>query len=205
MEVTMSVKRVFCAIFYILFTLLFTGLLICNITSVLNQFGIMSNNFFTNIIMTNVLTPIFEVVDHWDFVDTSIMHSILYIVCLVITLVFWFLCVNCLVNVLRNTSTKASSIWTIVLSIIMFIIFDAVVVMLVYNGATVAEVFQNYYLIGTTVGWLILMVVAIISASIKIKDDFGSDFTINTDSGMTAQEKEERVQQLLDKDIDPRV
>ena len=202
----MTAKRVFCGIAYILFTLLFTGLLICNITGFLNQFNIMPNDFFTNTILSNILNPIHTAIDSLGLLNSGLVLNILYEVSLVITAIFWFLSVSLLVSVLRNTSTRGAGISSIVLSVLLFIIFDAVIVLLVYNGSSITEVLQNYYLLGTTVLWLVVMIFAIVALSIHPEVDLDDETPSEENQNLsTAQQKEARIRQILDDEIDPRV
>lgn len=166
----------------------------------------MPNDFFTNTILSNILNPIHTAIDSLGLINSGLVLNILYVVSLVITAIFWFLSVSLLVSVLRNTSTRGAGISSIVLSVLLFIIFDAVIVLLVYNGSSITEVLQNYYLLGTTVLWLVMMIFAIVALSLHPEIDLDDETPSEENQNLsTAQQKEARIKQILDDEIDPRV
>ena len=202
----MGAKRLICTIFYVLFTLLFSALLVCNITGFINQFNIMPNDFFTTTLNNNLLNPVHTAFDSFGIMDSTLLYSILNIVYLAITLVFWFLSVSNLVNVIRNTPTRGPSITTIIFSVVLFLIMDVVVVLLVYGGLAISEVVQNYYLVFLVAIWLLTLIVAVVAINIKA----GVDKLENADGGQSDEEnsalaRERRVQQILNDEVDPRV
>lgn len=203
----MGAKRVICTILYVLFTLLFTALLICNVTGFINQFNIMPNDFFTTTINNNLINPTHTAFDALHIMDSTLLYSIICLLYMAITLFFWFLSVSMLVSVLRNTPTRGTSITAIVFSIVFFVCVDVVVMLLVFNGSTITEVLQNYYLIGSAVLWLLTLIAAIIALNIRAGVDKLDNTTEEEQpNGLSpALAREKRIQELLNEDIDPRV
>lgn len=202
----MGAKRVFCTIFYVIFTLIFTGILVCNVTAFLSQFSIMPNNFFTTTINTNLLTPFHTAFDTFHIMDSLLLWQILCIAAIGITLFFWFLSVSILVNILRNTPTKNQGITSIVFGLVLFLASDAVVLILVRNGVGLNEILQNYYLIFTIALWFIVVIFAIISLTIKAGfDNLGDNPPPAENEISPALAREKRIQELLNEGIDPRI
>ena len=201
----MGAKRVFCTIFYVLFLILFTGLLICNITAFINHFNIMPNDFITTKINSNILEPFNSALTGLNIMDAKLISSILVLSFLAITLVFWFLSLSILINVMRNTPTGGASITAIIFSIVMFLIVDVIIVLQVYGGKTIAEVLQNYYLVASAGVWVLNLLFAIIAITIKaglekLEDDENADPELSE-----ALAREKRIQQILGEDVDPRI
>ena len=201
----MGAKRVFCTIFYVLFLILFTGLLICNITAFINHFNLMPNDFITTKINSNILEPFNSALTGLNIMDAKLISSILVLSFLAITLVFWFLSLSILINVMRNTPTGGASITAIIFSIVMFLIVDVIIVLQVYGGKTIAEVLQNYYLVASAIVWVLCLLFAIIAITIKaglekLEDDENADPELSE-----ALARERRIQQILGEDVDPRI
>ena len=201
----MGAKRVFCTIFYVLFLILFTGLLICNITAFINHFNIMPNDFIITKINSNILEPFNSALTGLNIMDAKLISSILVLSFLAITLVFWFLSLSILINVMRNTPTGGASITAIIFSIVMFLIVDVIIVLQVYGGKTIAEVLQNYYLVASAGVWVLNLLFAIIAITIKaglekLEDDENADPELSE-----ALAREKRIQQILGEDVDPRI
>ena len=202
----MGAKRVFCTIFYVIFTLIFTGLLVCNVTAFLSQFSIMPNNFFTTSINTNLLTPFHSAFNTLHIMDSLLLWQILCIAALGITLFFWFLSVSILVNVLRNTPTKGPGVSSIVFGTILFLVSDAVVLILASNGISVTELLQNYYLMFIVALWFFVVIFAIIALTIKAGFDELSDSLPSAENEISpALAREKRIQELLNEGVDPRI
>lgn len=203
----MGAKRIFCTVFYIIFSLIFTAVLICNVTGILNQLGIIQNTFITTTINTNLLNPIHTAIDSLGFLDSVMALNIVCIVMTVLTMIFWILSVSNLTNVLRGASARGTGLTTIIFSIVMFAVLGATIVLLVRNGEAIANVLANYYLIGQLVVYLLTLLVAIFAMSISPLDEIenSSESETTEPAPMTAQQREDRVKQILNNEIDPRV
>lgn len=202
----MSAKKIFCTIFYVIFSLLFTAILICNLTGLLDHFGIIKNTLITTTINTNFVNPIHTAIDSLGIMHSATSLTIVYIFITVMTLVFWILSVSNLANILRETSTRSTSIITIILSIVMFGILGFVVVLLVRNGETIANVFANFYLVGQLLIYMFALLTAILAMTISNNDEPTEQTTSDvTPEGMTAKQREDRINEILNNEIDPRV
>lgn len=202
----MGAKKLFCTIFYVIFSLLFTAMLICNITGILNQLGIISNTFITTTINSNLINPIHTAIDSLNILDSVMALNLVYIAMTVLTLIFWILSVSNLANVLRGSNTKGTSIATIIFSIIMFAIFGLTVALLFRNGEPIVNIFSNYYLIGQLIVYLLTLLIAILAMTLSPLDEIKEENEAPDEQApLTAQQREDRIQQILDNDIDPRV
>ena len=175
----MGAKKLFCTIFYVIFSLLFTAMLICNITGILNQLGIISNTFITTTINSNLINPIHTAIDSLNILDSVMALNLVYIAMTVLTLIFWILSVSNLANVLRGSNTKGTSIATIIFSIIMFAIFGLTVALLFRNGEPIANILSNYYLIGQLIVYLLTLLIAILAMTLSPLDEIKEENIIS--------------------------
>ena len=205
--IAMGAKRAFCTVFYVLFSLLFTAVLICNITGIIHHFGMVPNDLITTKINTNLLTPIHTAIDSLGIFDSVVALNIVYAFMTIMSLAFWILSVSNLANVLRNSSTRGTSLAKIILSIVMFAIFVLSFVLLVRNGETIQNILTNYYFVGQLVVYLLALLVGIFAMSISPIDEAPEEPTEQSpqEEQMTAQQKENRIKQILDDEVDPRV
>lgn len=203
----MGAKRAFCTVFYVLFSLLFTAVLICNITGIINHFGMVPNELITTKINTNLLTPVHTAIDSLGVLNSVVALNIVYAFMTIMSLGFWILSVSNLANVLRNSSTRGTSLATIILSIIMFAIFALSFVLLVRNGETIQNILTNYYFVGQLLIYLFTLLIGIFAMSISPVDEAPEDPAEQTpqEESMTAKQKEDRINQILNDEVDPRV
>jgi len=202
----MSAKKIFCTIFYVIFSLLFTAILVCNLTGLLDYFGIVKNTLITTTINTNFVNPMHTAIDSLGIMHSATSLTIVYVFIAVMTLAFWILSVSNLANILRETSTRGASIATTILSIVMFGILGFVVVLLVRNGETIANVFANFYLVGQLIIYMLVLLTAILAMTIHNDDEPAEQTPPDTaPEGMTAKQREDRINEILNNEIDPRV
>ena len=204
----MGAKRVFCTIFYIIFSLIFTAILACNVTGILNHFNLLPNNFFTTTIDANLINPIHTALDSLGLLDSTMLLHLVYIFATFISVAFWFLCIGNLANVLRGTKNKGTSTTIVIFSIIMFAVLVASVVLLVYGGESVQNVLSNYYLIAQVILYLFTLIIAILALTITPIDNMPEKTTPQEEQSkpLSAQQREDRIKQILgDDEIDPRV
>lgn len=165
------------------------------------------NELITTKINTNLLTPVHTAIDSLGVLNSVVALNIVYAFMTIMSLGFWILSVSNLANVLRNSSTRGTSLATIILSIIMFAIFALSFVLLVRNGETIQNILTNYYFVGQLLIYLFTLLIGIFAMSISPVDEAPEDPAEQTpqEESMTAKQKEDRINQILNDEVDPRV
>ncbi len=88
----------------------------------------------------------------------------------------------------------------------MFAIFGLTVALLFRNGEPIVNIFSNYYLIGQLIVYLLTLLIAILAMTLSPLDEIKEENEAPDEQApLTAQQREDRIQQILDNDIDPRV
>ena len=166
----------------------------------------MPNSFITTKINGEILNPFITTLSSFNLMDATLLTSATILLFLAITLTMWFLCVSILVNVIRNTPTRGPCITAIIVSIIMFLIVDAVIVMQVAGGESMVDVLKNLYLSGSAVVWVLVLIFALVAMNIKAGFEKLGDSDDNQDPEISeALARERRIQQILGEDVDPRI
>ena len=203
----MGAKRVFCTIFYLLFSLIFTGILVCDVTGALNHFNLLPNNFITTTINTNLITPIYTAINGLGLLDSLMLANIIYIFITIVGVLFWFFCVVNFANILRNASTKGTSVGVVIFSIIMLVVLAATIALTIRSGASIQTILSNYYLIGQIILYFLALIIGILSLTITQTENITAVAESESEpQQLSPQQREDRIKQILgDDEIDPRV